>query len=178
MEKLEQKTPQKRKPQKKNGMSGLIWLAILIGMSLFSELGDWLENSGDLRRLLHSMNRIMQPAQRWLFFHGIDPPLIYWLPWLGLVLLVVLLIAVIKKLAKAGRDAAEDKPPVAARPRRDPRTKSFTQPEAHCVSCELSGEDHFARDRAQRIAQLDEWLKNGLIEKDEYLMLKQHYQRD
>ena len=54
----------------------------------------------------------------------------------------------------------------------------FPQPEAYCVTCENTGEDHFVRDRNRRISQLDEWLKNGLIDKDEYRVLKQRFEND
>ena len=62
--------------------------------------------------------------------------------------------------------------------RRDPRMKTFTEPEPYCVVCESSGEDHFQRDKRNRIAQLDEWLKNGLIDRKEYLELKRRYEQD
>ncbi len=54
----------------------------------------------------------------------------------------------------------------------------FPQPEAYCVTCENTGEDHFVRDRNRRIAQLDEWLKNGLIDREEYSVLKYRFERD
>ncbi len=62
--------------------------------------------------------------------------------------------------------------------RRDPRMKTFTEPEPYCVVCESSGEDHFQRDKRNRIAQLDEWLRNGLIDRKEYLELKRRYEQD
>ena len=37
------------------------------------------------------------------------------------------------------------------------------------------GEDHFQRDKRKRIKQLDEWLKNGLIDRKEYDELKRRY---
>ena len=40
------------------------------------------------------------------------------------------------------------------------------------------GEDHFQRDKRKRIKQLDEWLKNGLIERKEYNELKRRYRED
>ena len=55
--------------------------------------------------------------------------------------------------------------------------RDFSPPEAPCIVCEQTGEDHFARDKARRIAQLDEWLKNGIIDKNEYRVLKDRYQR-
>ena len=41
-----------------------------------------------------------------------------------------------------------------------------------------SGEDHFQRDKRKRIEQLDDWLKNGLIDRREYNELKRRYQED
>ena len=66
------------------------------------------------------------------------------------------------------------RPPVTAgrSARRD-----FRAPEAPCIVCEQTGDDHFQRDKARRIAQLDDWLKNGLIDRSEYLVLKDRYQR-
>ncbi len=66
---------------------------------------------------------------------------------------------------------------VSAR-QQDPRMKTFTKPEAPCIVCDITGEDHFLRDRENRIKQLDEWLKNGLIDKREYRIMKQRYERD
>ena len=55
--------------------------------------------------------------------------------------------------------------------------RDFSAPEAPCIVCEQTGEDHFQRDKVRRIAQLDDWLKNGLIDRSEYLVLKDRYQR-
>ena len=41
-----------------------------------------------------------------------------------------------------------------------------------------SGEDHFQRDKRKRIEQLDDWLKNGLIDRKEYNELKRRYRED
>ena len=43
--------------------------------------------------------------------------------------------------------------------------------------CDNTGEDHFAHDKAQRIAQLDTFLKNGIIDKAEYRTLRERYER-
>ena len=43
---------------------------------------------------------------------------------------------------------------------------------------DAQGEDHFQRDRRNRISQLDDWLKSGLIDRDEYKTLKRRYERD
>jgi len=66
----------------------------------------------------------------------------------------------------------------AAVQRRDPRAQSFTPPEPSCIVCDHTGEDHFLRDKQQRLSQLSEWLKNGLIDKNEYQVLKARYERD
>ncbi len=71
--------------------------------------------------------------------------------------------------------------PVPSMQRREPAApaqRSYPKPDAYCFSCEASGEDHFVRDRNRRIAQLDEWLKNGLIDRQEYLVLKRRFQND
>ena len=39
-------------------------------------------------------------------------------------------------------------------------------------------EDHFQRDKRKRIKQLDEWLKNGLIDRKEYDELKRRYREE
>ena len=50
-----------------------------------------------------------------------------------------------------------------------------THPVAH--GGENTGEDHFQRDKVRRIKQLDDWLKSGLISRDEYRVLKDRYER-
>ena len=60
----------------------------------------------------------------------------------------------------------------------DPRTETFTKPDAPCIVCENTEEDHMVRDKATRIKQLDEWLKSGLIDRAEYRVLKDRYERD
>ena len=45
-------------------------------------------------------------------------------------------------------------------------------------SINLSHEDHFHRDREKRMAQLDEWLKSGIIDRKEYNELKKRYKQE
>lgn len=113
---------------------------------------------------------------------------------LAVCAVVAAVIAIAKSAAKKRGDGATTKAaapvrktpsvelhrPVPSMQRREPVTaqRQFPQPEAYCVSCELSGEDHFVRDRKRRLAQLDEWLKNGLVDKEEYLVLKYRFERD
>lgn len=40
-----------------------------------------------------------------------------------------------------------------------------------------AAEDNFLRDKERRLSQLDVFLKNGIIEKDEYRLLKERYQK-
>ena len=50
-------------------------------------------------------------------------------------------------------------------------------PDAACVVCDNTGEDHFVHDKAQRIAQLEDFLKNGIIDKAEYRTMRDRYER-
>lgn len=122
----------------------------------------------------------------------------------GLIVLILLfwvLPAVIKKLKGKG-ESTQKKNSTAARPTTAPRRtpsvelhrpapsmqrrtpsvthsaqRDFSAPDAPCIVCEQTGEDHFQRDKARRIAQLDIWLKNGIIGREEYRVLKDRYER-
>ena len=81
---------------------------------------------------------------------------------------------------------AQDAPFRPASPRQDVPQRSVPprrsmpppdMPDAACVVCDNTGEDHFAHDKAQRIAQLDDFLKNGIIDKAEYRTLRERYER-
>ena len=97
---------------------------------------------------------------------------------------VILLVSVLllrRKIVKKRKKEVEH-PYAAARTsaavqRRDPRTASFTKPEAPCIVCDHTGEDHFQRDKARRLAQLDDWLKIGLIDRNEYRVMRDRYER-
>ena len=93
-----------------------------------------------------------------------------------------------KELEKNGERMAQaqDAPFRPASPRQDapqrsvPPQRSMPPPDmtdAACVVCDNTGEDHFAHDKAQRIAQLDDFLKNGIIDKAEYRLLRERYER-
>ena len=157
------------KKNKKPGRTGLIVFLIAFFLPQLIAAADEFDLDYLLWRLRHGVFRL-----------GIDPEL---LPVIGagIVVLIVLLIAAGKR-----RKSVEDKPvrndragrTSAAAQRPDPRNRSFTQPEPKCIVCDHTGEDHFLRDKQQRIAQLDEWLKNGLIDREEYRVLKSRYERD
>jgi len=70
---------------------------------------------------------------------------------------------------------AQDAPQRSVPPRRSMPPPDM--PDAACVVCDNTGEDHFAHDKAQRIAQLDDFLKNGIIDKAEYRTLRERYER-
>ena len=158
---MENKMGKKKKPA-----GSFWWVAVLLMLGALSET----EGKVNIRRML-------MPVRFWFYRMGIDPewgiPLLF---TVVIVALILIIVAVAKRKVAAKSDKAPTPAPAAQR--RDPRTASFTKPDAHCVSCELSGDDHFARDRQQRIRQLDEWLKNGIIDREEYRQLKQRYQRD
>ena len=93
-----------------------------------------------------------------------------------------------KELEKKGERMAQaqDAPFRPASPRQDAPQRSVPpqrsmpppdMPDAACVVCDNTGEDHFAHDKAQRIAQLDAFLKNGIIDKAEYRTLRERYER-
>ena len=119
----------------------------------------------------------------------------------GLIVLILLfwiLPAVIKKLKSKGESTQKKSSPAArptTAPRRTPTVelhrpapsmkrpassvahRDFSAPDAPCIVCEQTGEDHFQRDKARRLAQLEDWLKIGLIDRAEYRVLKDRYER-
>ncbi len=111
---------------------------------------------------------------------------------IGFALLVLILgISVVAKAAGKARARREETPVRTQSSREKPQPsirlhsthpavsrQSFSEPDPYCLVCEQTGEDHFARDRAQRIAQLDTWLKNGIIDRAEYRALKDRYEHD
>lgn len=110
-----------------------------------------------------------------------------------LAIIVIAAVTILRaaKKAAAGKKADAGSPARAqsARERQQPGIRlhashpavtrnDYSAPDPYCVVCDQTGEDHFQRDRAQRIAQLDEWLKNGLIDKAEYRALKERYEKN
>ena len=160
----------KKQTAKKKSL-GLGWLILIFGIALSnaSEVFD----SGAFRHFLFELR---------ILAYRLDIP--FDLLLAAPILLIVLLIAVIKAARRKKKERDADTPTMtkarasAAVHRHDPREKSFTEPEAYCFSCEATGEDHFQRDRNTRIRQLDEWLKNGLIDRAEYQVLKERYENN
>ncbi len=121
----------------------------------------------------------------------------------GVIVLVIIawlipkLINAVKKAGKSGKQAQSASRPAAA-PRQTPSVqmnrpapamkrqtpgvahsahRDFSAPDAPCIVCEQTGEDHFQRDKARRLAQLDDWLKIGLIDRNEYRVMRDRYER-
>lgn len=86
-------------------------------------------------------------------------------------LTVIIVIRKLRKESKTNDPIRYD----AAADAREKKDQVFAEPDAYCVVCEQTGDDHFARDKVSRIKQLDEWLKNGLIDAKEYRELKERY---
>ena len=164
------------KKKKGGGVTLLVFLLIFLLPRLFELLEDL--NLGRMFR------RWSWELDYWLFRNRI-PIRGETMLWILIILAVVLIVTLIAK-AKGGRKPREDGSvfnsatgrTTAATQRPDPRTRSFTAPDPSCIVCDHTGEDHFVRDKAQRIAQLNEWLKNGLIDREEYRVLKSRYERD
>ena len=96
---------------------------------------------------------------------------------LSLTVVIVALFLVLRAASKkAGKSSSGRSRSAKGRPE-DPRMKTFTKPDAPCIVCEHTGENHLERDRINRLRQLDEWLKIGLIEKEEYRILRERYQQ-
>lgn len=171
----QQQNQQNAGGKKKKSSGGLgIFIVLLIWFVLprvLSALDD-----PDLSR---NFRRLWMRLRFWALDLGIDPNL---LP----VIIAVVVIVVVALIAGAARKASASTKAnnstagrtSAAKNCPDPRSRSFTPPEPSCVVCDHTGEDHFVHDKQQRIAQLDEWLKNGLIDREEYRVLKDRYQRD
>ncbi len=165
-------TPPKKKS---SGLGALFALLILVLPRLMSAVENG--GSGNFGRYLRCL------FYRWSFQTGIDPSV------LGAIAAGLLILAVILLIAAAAGKAVRrqtDRSVVgraggrtsAAVQRPDPRSRSFTPPTPTCIVCDHTGEDHFLRDKARRIAQLDDWLKSGIIDREEFRVLKDRYERD
>lgn len=106
----------------------------------------------------------------------------------GSVILVILAIVLIVAVAviglKAGKKAikqkTEDQAPVQWKRPDNDRRQNAPQPVSatRIVYNENASAENFQRDRQRRIAQLDGFLKNGIIDKEEYKVLLSRYERN
>ena len=162
-----QRAQNKKKNSSKKGLLG--WLVFLVAAMLANTSKSSLYNfQWRIQRLFRS-------------FRLTDPVALVLAGTVAAVLLIAVIAGVLRKKVGEGASPARarrDGRVSAAAQRSDPRARSFTPPEPYCVVCDHSSEDHFQRDKTQRIRQLDEWLKNGLIDREEYRVLKARYERD
>lgn len=99
---------------------------------------------------------------------------------LAIVLIVAVAVIGLKAGKKAIKQKTEDQAPVQWKrpgndlPQNAPRPVSSTQ----IVYNENASAENFQRDRQRRIAQLDDFLKNGIIDKEEYKVLLSRYERN
>lgn len=110
----------------------------------------------------------------------------------GSAILVILAIALIVAVAiiglKAGKKAikqkTEDQAPVQWKRPDNDRRQNAPKPAERPVYTPQAGynenapAENFQRDRQRRIAQLDDFLKNGIIDKEEYKVLLSRYERN
>ena len=178
-ENLRQNATQNTRKKKKGSGWGMLMVLLFLLLPRLFESTD----SGALRHFY--LRNIYFPLRR-AGLH-LDPELVVALVTVGFTILMLLVIIGIvrRKVAaaaspspvKSGRGANAGRVSAAVQ-RPDPRNRSFTPPEPSCIVCDHTGEDHFARDRANRIAQLNDWLRSGLIDRNEYRVLKDRYERD
>ena len=103
---------------------------------------------------------------------------------LAIALIVAVMVIAVKAMKKAAqKNSAESAPVQWTRPDNDLRQnapKSAERPvyTPQTVYNENASAENFQRDRQRRIAQLDGFLKNGIIDKEEYKVLLSRYERD
>ena len=162
---------------KQKGKSSPIWIWILV---IIAYIGYAMMNNPSFRRQV-------RPLQRKLLIFGLNLSSrtglsIDTLQTLFVILIILIVLMVIIALKKGNNRETKENPVAgrvsAAIRRSDPRNASFTKPETYCAVHNHSAEDHLAYDKRKRLDQLEEWLKIGLIERDEYRVLKDRYQRD
>lgn len=103
---------------------------------------------------------------------------------LAIALIIAIMVIAVKAMKKAAQKNSAGSAPVQwTRPDNDRRQnapKSAERPvyTPQTVYNENASAENFQRDRQRRIAQLDGFLKNGIIDKEEYEVLLSRYERD
>ena len=118
-------------------------------------------NASDLLVKVYGLNHLSWASRVELFGTDILPKLMFFFVLAGLFLTVQNGIASVRE-EKYGAPA---------------RQKGAVNRTADS-GYDIQQEDHFQRDRRNRIAELDVWLKNGLIDRKEYNELKRRYSKD
>ena len=102
----------------------------------------------------------------------------------AIALIIVILVIAVKAGKKAAQKKSAESVPVRwTRPDNDRRQNAPKPVERpvytpQTVYNENASAENFQRDRQRRIAQLDGFLKNGIIDKEEYKVLLSRYERD
>ncbi len=106
---------------------------------------------------------------------------------LGALLSLAVFVGVVMFVIKSLKKAKTKKPVTSSRPVKQVRTvvRQETQPKAPerpvytptVVFDENAAATNFERDRQRRVAQLQDFLKNGIIDKDEYKVLMSKYEK-
>ena len=103
---------------------------------------------------------------------------------LAIALIIAIVVIAVKAATKtAQKNSAEEAPVRWTRPDNDSR-QNAPKPTERPVYTPQAGynenasAENFQRDRQRRIAQLDDFLKNGIIDKEEYKVLLSRYERN
>ena len=103
---------------------------------------------------------------------------------LAIALIIAIVVIAVKAATKAAqKNSAEAAPARWTRPDNDSR-QNAPKPAERPVYTPQAGynenapAENFQRDRQRRIAQLDDFLKNGIIDKEEYKVLLSRYERN
>ena len=103
---------------------------------------------------------------------------------LAIALIIAIMVIAVKAMKKAAQKNSAGSAPIQwTRPENDRRQnapKSAERPvyTPQTVYNENASAENFQRDQQRRIAQLDGFLKNGIIDKEEYKVLLSRYERD
>ena len=103
---------------------------------------------------------------------------------LAIALIIAIMVIAVKEMKKAAQKNSAGSAPVQwTRPDNDRRQNAPKPAERpvytpQTVYNENASAENFQRDRQRRIAQLDGFLKNGIIDKEEYKVLLSRYERD
>ena len=158
---------------KKSSGFGFFWIFLLV--VLLPKLFELMED-GDLE---FAFQRFFSRLRYWAMRNGLptELPMILMSVAVVVVVFVIVAAAASAKKKRAENTNTRSGRTSAAVQRPDPRTRSFSEPDPYCVVCDHTGEDHFQRDKAQRLRQLDDWLKIGLIDREEYRVLHDRFER-
>ena len=103
---------------------------------------------------------------------------------LAIALIIAIMVIAVKAMKKAAQKNSAGSAPVQwTRPDNDRRQNAPKSAERPVYTPqagynENASAENFQRDRQRRIAQLDDFLKNGIIDKEEYKVLLSRYERN